>query len=100
MTCGSGLRGLCHLAPTTQLRTTVGAQEEAESFESEKSCVQRYQGERWGPLNSVLNKRTIQEPMIQPERRVMPISYENSVDILKHPFRDWRTCQNMDSNLR
>ncbi|KAJ6867620.1 hypothetical protein NC652_038738 [Populus alba x Populus x berolinensis] len=65
MTCGSGLRGLCHLAPTTQLRTTVGAQEEAESFESEKSCVQ-----------SVLNKRTIQEPMIQPERRVMPISYE------------------------
>nr|TKS02694.1 hypothetical protein D5086_0000160950 [Populus alba] len=96
MTCGSGLTGLCRLAPTTQLRTIVGAQEEAKSFESEKSCVQRYSGKICGPLNSVLNKRTIQEPMIQPERRVMPISYENSVDILKHPFRDWRTCQNMD----
>jgi hypothetical protein len=34
------------LAPTTQLRMIVGAQEEAKSFESEKSCVERYGEEK------------------------------------------------------
>ncbi|KAJ6861692.1 hypothetical protein NC651_037687 [Populus alba x Populus x berolinensis] len=51
--------------PYNTTKDDSGCPRGAKSFESEKSCVQ-----------SVLNKRTIQEPMIQPERRVMPISYQ------------------------